>query len=121
MTDGTAPLGSRKLVSIQLTATDSGEIIDVYGPDPLGFLLIHPCGRMMVVITPSGQHELFPGQWREGMMLMAQRINHSAAENEPPRACAPRSGVGRVASHPEADVIAGGPETDCAGAAVLRC
>ncbi len=54
MVDRTALLGSWRLVSTQLKLSDTGEIIDLYGPDPLGFLLFHPCGRMMIVITPSG-------------------------------------------------------------------
>jgi hypothetical protein len=54
MTDRTALLGSWKLVSTQLKLSDTGEIINLYGPDPLGFLLFHPCGRMMILITPSG-------------------------------------------------------------------
>lgn len=54
MIDCTALLGSWKLVSNQLKLSDTAEVVDLYGPDPSGFLLFHPCGRMMTVITPSG-------------------------------------------------------------------
>src|SRR4051794_41482551 len=53
-------LGSWKLISIQFKASDNGEVIDLYGPDPIGFCLFDPGGRMMVVITPSGKREV-PG------------------------------------------------------------
>jgi hypothetical protein len=49
-----ALIGSWKLTSIQLKMSDTGEIIDLYGPAPLGFCLFDVSSRMIVVITPSG-------------------------------------------------------------------
>lgn len=37
MIDRAKLLGAWKLVSIQLKMSDNGEIIDLYGPDPLAY------------------------------------------------------------------------------------
>ena len=55
--DRQALLGAWKLISIQLRMSDTGEIVDLYGPEPIGACLFDPSGRIMVVITPSGPRE----------------------------------------------------------------
>jgi hypothetical protein len=55
--DRQALLGAWKLISIQLKMSDTGEIVDLYGPEPVGACLFDPSGRLMVVITPSGPRE----------------------------------------------------------------
>jgi hypothetical protein len=47
--------GTWKLISLQFVATDSGECTDMYGDDPLGFILITPDRRMMTVVTSRGR------------------------------------------------------------------
>ena len=36
----------------------------------------------LAMAASSVLHELFPDQWREGMMLMVQRINFEVAEDQ---------------------------------------
>ena len=50
-------LGAWKLKSVQLKMADTGEIVDLYGPEPIGACLFDSSGRMMVVITPSDPRE----------------------------------------------------------------
>jgi hypothetical protein len=44
-------IGVWQLLSIQAEFADSGEIVDVYGPRPTGFLILTDGGRMMAVVT----------------------------------------------------------------------
>ncbi len=43
--------GVWKLISLQFVATDTGERADMYGADPLGYIILTPDRRMMTVIT----------------------------------------------------------------------
>ncbi len=47
-------LGFWRLVSFQRRFEDTGEVIDVYGPDPRG-AIVFGAGRMAVVIAASGR------------------------------------------------------------------
>ena len=44
-------IGVWQRLSIQAEFADSGEIVDVYGPRPTGFLILTDGGRMMAVVT----------------------------------------------------------------------
>jgi hypothetical protein len=44
-------IGVWQLLSIQAEFADSGEIVDVYGARPTGFLILTDGGRMMAVVT----------------------------------------------------------------------
>src|SRR5438132_2667133 len=44
-------VGTWKLVSVNFELTDTGESTDMYGPDPLGFLVLTAEGRFMVIET----------------------------------------------------------------------
>src|ERR1700709_2036099 len=37
--------------------SDSAEVVDIFGPDPLEFCLFTSSGRMMVIITPFGNQD----------------------------------------------------------------
>ena len=47
------PIGVWRLVSAQVRMETTGEIIDVHGPNPLGFAIFEPHGRAMFIITNS--------------------------------------------------------------------
>ena len=49
--------GSWKLVSIKTEIADTKEIVDVFGPDPLGYGVFTADGRWIVIITASGLTE----------------------------------------------------------------
>ena len=44
-------IGLWRLVSAKIEDLHNGEIEDVYGPDPVGYLLLAPGGRMMSLLT----------------------------------------------------------------------
>jgi Lipocalin-like domain len=44
-------VGTWKLVSVKFELTDTDESIDMYGPEPLGFLILTAEGRFMVIET----------------------------------------------------------------------
>jgi hypothetical protein len=44
-------LGTWRLASIRFEDADTEERVDMYGADPLGFLILTETGRMMVVVT----------------------------------------------------------------------
>lgn len=46
-------IGTWKLKSIQFEAADTGEITDVFGPNPSGYMIHTDEGRMMAVLTRS--------------------------------------------------------------------
>jgi len=46
-------VGTWKLKSIQFEAADTGEITDVFGPNPSGYMIHTAEGRMMAVLTQS--------------------------------------------------------------------
>jgi hypothetical protein len=50
-------IGTWKLVSAQIT-TDSGEVRDSWGPNPVGFLTYTADGRMSAILTLSGRKNL---------------------------------------------------------------
>ncbi len=43
--------GTWQLVSVKFELTDTGESTDMYGPEPLGYLILTAEGRMMVIET----------------------------------------------------------------------
>lgn len=46
-----AVIGLWRLVSARLEDLNTGEVEDPYGPDPLGYLLVAPGGRIMSFLT----------------------------------------------------------------------
>ena len=44
-------IGVWKLKSIQFEAADTGEIADVFGPNPSGYLILTGEGRLMAILT----------------------------------------------------------------------
>jgi len=44
-------VGTWQLVSVKFELTDTGESMDMYGPEPLGYLILTPEGRLMVIET----------------------------------------------------------------------
>jgi hypothetical protein len=46
-------VGTWKLVSLKFEIGDTGESGDIYGPDPLGYLILTDNGRMMAVLTSA--------------------------------------------------------------------
>lgn len=54
MVDAASLLGSWRLVSIQVRHEGSGEVADLHGPDPQGYIVFTP-ERMAVLITSSGR------------------------------------------------------------------
>ena len=48
-------LGVWRLVSAQVRYEDTGEVHDLHGPDPRGFIVFNPEGRVAVTITASGR------------------------------------------------------------------
>src|SRR5215217_3750007 len=49
--------GSWRVISAQTTMSDTGEVIDYYGPDPIGFGMFDGKGRWMIVMTTAGVSE----------------------------------------------------------------
>jgi lipocalin-like protein len=64
-------IGLWRLVSAQAEHLDSGEVEDIYGPDPLGYLLVAPGGRMMELVTSSGNRENDPAALFNSMMAFS--------------------------------------------------
>jgi hypothetical protein len=48
-------VGTWQLVSIQFEFADTGEYVDVYGANPLGFLILTEDQRLMAIVTSSGR------------------------------------------------------------------
>jgi hypothetical protein len=48
-----ALIGLWRVVSAKLENMDTGELEDIFGPDPAGYLLLAPGGRMMTLLTSS--------------------------------------------------------------------
>lgn len=48
-------VGTWKLVSIQFEFEDTKERVDMYGPNPLGYLVLTDNSRMMALVTASGR------------------------------------------------------------------
>jgi hypothetical protein len=44
-------VGTWQLVSVKFELTDTGESMDMYGPEPLGYLILTAQGRFMVIET----------------------------------------------------------------------
>ena len=55
MDDGAQLFGAWRLVSIQVQMEDTGELLDLHGTDPRGFIIFAPEGRMAAVITSGGR------------------------------------------------------------------
>jgi hypothetical protein len=84
--DRQALLGAWKLISIQLKMSDTGEIVDLYGPEPIGACLFDPSGRLMVVITPSGPRESPRVATRSALIQERPKVVRWKASQEPVRA-----------------------------------
>ncbi|WP_460449596.1 lipocalin-like domain-containing protein [Alsobacter sp. SYSU BS001988] len=50
-----SPVGVWRLRSFDLADTVTGEKRQPFGAHPQGCLVLHPCGRMIGVLTPSGR------------------------------------------------------------------
>lgn len=48
-------IGLWTLVEAKREYVDTSEVVDLYGPDPAGYLLLAPGGRMMALITASAR------------------------------------------------------------------
>jgi Lipocalin-like domain len=48
-------VGTWKLVSIQFEFDDTKERVDMYGPNPLGYLVLTDNSRIMALVTASGR------------------------------------------------------------------
>jgi len=46
-------IGTWRLISIQFELADTGERFDLYGPHPLGFLILTEGARLMVILTSA--------------------------------------------------------------------
>ena len=46
-------VGAWRLMSGYFVAQESGERRDIFGPDPFGYAVFEPHGRMLVLITPA--------------------------------------------------------------------
>jgi hypothetical protein len=49
--------GSWRVISAQTTMSDTGEVIDYYGPNPTGFGMFDGKGRWMIVVTAADTSE----------------------------------------------------------------
>src|SRR5262252_8157343 len=52
---GNSLVGTWQLVSVKFELTDTGESMDMYGPEPLGYFILTAEGRLMVIetVTPA--------------------------------------------------------------------
>lgn len=48
-------LGVWRLVSAQIRFEDTGEVTDLYGPNPQGFAVFSPEGRVAIIFTATGR------------------------------------------------------------------
>lgn len=48
-------VGTWELLSIQFEFADTGECVDLYGPNPSGFLIFTNGGRLMGIVTAAGR------------------------------------------------------------------
>jgi len=48
-------VGLWQLVSAQREYADTGEIVDMFGPNPTGYLMFAPGGRMMAILTAANR------------------------------------------------------------------
>ena len=48
-------LGLWKLLSARVQMEDTGEMLDLFGPDPQGFFVFGSDGRMMTILSASGR------------------------------------------------------------------
>jgi Lipocalin-like domain len=53
--DLTPLVGSWRMVSNRVTFSDTGETIDQFGPDPPGWMVFEPGGRVMFLFTRAGR------------------------------------------------------------------
>lgn len=61
-------IGLWRLVSAKLEDLDNGEIEDAYGPDPLGYLLFAPGGRMLSLLTGGANRGNDPAGYFSSMV-----------------------------------------------------
>jgi Lipocalin-like domain len=80
-----APLvGSWRLVSNRVTFSDSGETIDQYGPDPPGWMVLEPGGRVMFLFARAGRQPAASDTGRAGlfqsMVAYTGRVRRDATD-----------------------------------------
>ena len=61
-------IGLWRLVSARREFPDNGEVVHAYGPDPKGYLMVAPGGRMMALLTAAGRPVDDPAALFGGMM-----------------------------------------------------
>jgi hypothetical protein len=72
---GSSPIGTWRLVAYKRTFSDTGELVDMMGPDPQGVITFGADGRMSAVITASGRSaEMSPAQLYANLMAYAGRF-----------------------------------------------
>jgi Lipocalin-like domain len=72
--NGESPLGTWKLVAFKRKFSDTGELIDVMGPNPQGAITLGADGRMSAVITASERDaDTPPGELFGKLMAYAGR------------------------------------------------
>lgn len=48
-------IGSWRLISAKVTIIDTNETLDAYGPDPVGYMVFSPSGRVMFLFGRAGR------------------------------------------------------------------
>jgi hypothetical protein len=75
--EGGPLVGVWKLQSIQLEFADTGESVDLYGPNPSGYLIQTGEGRMMAIITRSDRAP--PKEDADGAALFKTMMAYTGA------------------------------------------
>jgi Lipocalin-like domain len=73
--DSNSLIGVWKLKSAQFEIADTGEIVDVFGPNPSGYLIHTAEGRMMAVLTRSDRAP--PKEAADGTALFQTMMAYS--------------------------------------------
>jgi hypothetical protein len=70
-----SPIGTWRLLAFKRSFSDTGELIDMMGPDPQGVITLGADGRMSAVITASGRSpEMPPSELFGNLMAYAGRF-----------------------------------------------
>ena len=68
-------IGTWRLISIQFELADTGERFDLYGPHPLGFLILTEGARLMVILTSADREP--PRDEADGAALFESMMAYS--------------------------------------------
>ncbi len=68
-------VGTRRLLSVEATFSDTGERVATFGPGPSGHMVLTPTGRIMFLITRSDR--ISPANDAARAMLFNQTIAYS--------------------------------------------